>query len=640
LAKTKLMLKFFLVLLNFSSLLLFSQVSNLSSIPENVLEDANAVILDKQIHIDLQSQSKLVKQVTNRVIVFNKQADDFSNIAIDYDKNTKITSIKLRFLNLLGQVIKEVSKSDFEDYAASGYSTLYSDSRVLNYTYTPTVYPYIMELSYKIKSAQTAFITPWYAYPGYGVGVVKSEYVFTYPKDFKVYKIEKNLDTYNIVKTQNLNTLSYVAKNLSPLKSEPYSPSFTDITPYVRLSVNKFELAGVMGTVNSWDDFGRWMSAELLKGKDELPDAVIENVKKLVKGVDDPIEKAKIIYDYVQRKTRYINVAIGIGGWQPMPANEVEKLGYGDCKALTNYTKTLLDIVGVPAIYTIAYADQVPKDIDKKLIGVQGNHVFLCLPQKQDSIWLECTSQKLPFGFVNSFTDNRDVLAISNTGSKLIHTKALRPEDNFQQTKAQYQILPNGNMEATVFIKSYGNQYNVHLDNFDGLSFEELEKKYANFLSDLQSVNFDKLNVKNNKEEFSFEEHIKLSAVNYATKLSDTAMIFRANPFNRITYVPPKIKEKKYKFIINRGFKDEEFYTVKIPDNYILKKLPKKVQLESIFGNYTVEYIPKGNKEFVYHRIIILNQGEFPKNTYNEYRKFRKKIKKLEKQKVIIYKNN
>jgi hypothetical protein len=30
--------------------------------------------------------------------------------------------------------------------------------------------------------------------------------------------------------------------------------------------------------------------------------------------------KAKLIYDYVQQKSRYVSIQVGIGGWKPMDA--------------------------------------------------------------------------------------------------------------------------------------------------------------------------------------------------------------------------------------------------------------------------------------------------------------------------------
>jgi hypothetical protein len=36
---------------------------------------------------------------------------------------------------------------------------------------------------------------------------------------------------------------------------------------------------------------------------------------------------------------------VGIGGFKPMPANDVDRLGYGDYKALSNYTQGTLEAV-------------------------------------------------------------------------------------------------------------------------------------------------------------------------------------------------------------------------------------------------------------------------------------------------------
>src|SRR5690625_198168 len=87
--------------------------------------------------------------------------------------------------------------------------------------------------------------------------------------------------------------------------------------------------------------------------------------------------KTRKIYQYIQDKVRNVSVQIGIGGWKPMPAMEVDKLSYGDCKALTNYTKVLLDALGIPSYYTVLYADSNTIDIHEDFVSFQGNHVIL-----------------------------------------------------------------------------------------------------------------------------------------------------------------------------------------------------------------------------------------------------------------------
>ena len=75
------------------------------------------------------------------------------------------------------------------------------------------------------------------------------------------------------------------------------------------------------------------MHRKLIQDRDVLDVSTIEKIKSLVAGVTNPIEKAKIVYKFVQDKTRYISVQIGIGGWEPIAANQVDKVGYETVKA-------------------------------------------------------------------------------------------------------------------------------------------------------------------------------------------------------------------------------------------------------------------------------------------------------------------
>jgi hypothetical protein len=73
----------------------------------------------------------------------------------------------------------------------------------------------------------------------------------------------------------------------------------------------------------------------------------------LVKGFDDPVEKVRTLYNYMQQRTRYVSIQVGIGGWQPFLASVVDEKGYGDCKALAHYMKSILDAVGIRSVYTL-----------------------------------------------------------------------------------------------------------------------------------------------------------------------------------------------------------------------------------------------------------------------------------------------
>ena len=127
-------------------------------------------------------------------------------------------------------------------------------------------------------------------------------------------------------------------------------------------------------------------------------------------------------YEYVQSKTRYVSIQEGIGGLQPFPASIVDKYGYGDCKALSNYTVALLQEVGVKSFYTKIRAGEGEPDLLLDFPAQQTNHVVVAIPNDKDTIWLECTSQTNPFGYTGSFTGDRYALMITEEGGKIART--------------------------------------------------------------------------------------------------------------------------------------------------------------------------------------------------------------------------
>ncbi len=80
------------------------------------------------------------------------------------------------------------------------------------------------------------------------------------------------------------------------------------------MALNNFKTDGVNGNYTNWSEFGSWMNNALLKDRDVIDEATKNKVLELVKGVEDPLEKAKIVYQFMQNKTRYISVQVGIGG--------------------------------------------------------------------------------------------------------------------------------------------------------------------------------------------------------------------------------------------------------------------------------------------------------------------------------------
>ncbi len=380
---------------------------------------------------------------------------------------------------------------------------------------------------------------------------------------------------------------------------------------------------------------GKWMHDNLLQSRNNLSESTKKTIKDLVKDITNPKERAKIVYEYVQNKTRYISIQIGIGGWMPMYTADVDKLGYGDCKALAFYTKSLLDEAEVPSYYSIVQANgDEREDIEKDLVSIQGNHAILVLPFKDENVILECTSQKLPFSENGSFTQDRDILAITPEGGKIIHTNIKKPEENFQKSNATLSIDSQGNVTVDLNIISFGNQLDDKI-RLDGMTNLELDKFYKDHFH-INNINFKKIRVQNQKKEVKFEEQISFNATNTFKIQSDGNMVVLPNLLNNFVSIPSKENFRKLPFQIDFPFKDEDVITINLPENFIANQLPNPILLKSKFGEYSSSISKLDDHSILYKRIFTVFTGDYSKDEYEDYKEFLKKVNKHDNTKILF----
>jgi transglutaminase-like putative cysteine protease len=632
--------KFTCFLLLFSSTLLLAQKSeyNTISIADSLKENANAIVRLNQIDITISSQRNMNIMTKRVVTVLNEKGIGEIEATEYYSKTSSVKNIEASVFDGFGIEIKKIKRKDFKDQSAVSGSTLFSDDRIIYLDYTPTQYPFTIIYESEVESSNTAFIPQWYPLSDYFVSIEKSILNVNYPDNLGFKKMESNFSNFKINKTIDSSTqLSYTATNITAQKEEDYSPVFNTIFPKVMMGLENFHLENVDGTAKTWSGFGQWYSEKILSGTTELSEETKLKMKALVGDEKDPIKKAKLIYNYVQQKSRYVNISIGIGGWKPMLAADVDRLGYGDCKALTNYTKALLNAVDVPSYNTILYGSSRKRNIEPDFVSMQGNHMILSIPNGDNYIWLECTSQDTPFGYQGTFTDDRDVLIMKPDGGEIVRTKIYQDKDNTQISKGKFSLSQTGDFLGKIIIVSEGSQYNqkAAIENFQPTDKEAHYKKYWDNINNLK---IDKITFTNDKENISFTENAEISAVNYGS-ISGNKIMFVVNGYNQITGNVKRIRNRKNPFEIQRGYADGDEIEISLPSGFSIEFLPSNFELKTKFGEYKTEIIKKDATNLVYKRTMFLKKGLYSSKEYDEYRLFIEQISRNDNAKIILTKN-
>jgi len=606
------------------------------SIPENLKQDANSVVRFENYSIEIKSQREMIISYQTAITIYNDLGDEHANLTIYYDKRRTINVVKATVYDSMGAVVKKIKKSDFKDYSAFDGISLFNDNRLIHYNHIPISYPYTIYFEYEINTSNTAFIPDWILNGSYSQSVKSAKFSLKYPPNIVLFKSEENFKGFEITKEEKLGFLSYEIKDLAALKWEPHTPALYDFLPTVKFGLSKFNLEGVDGEALNWKEFGKWYYDNLVQNTLELPEATKQKIKNLTANASDPAEKAKIVYEYVQSKVRYISVQVGIGGYKPMLASDVDRLGYGDCKALTNYTAALLKEVGVASYHTLIFGGE-KRSLNKSIASPQGNHMILYVPIANQDIWLECTSQKDPFAEIGSFTDDRDALVLSPEGGVIKHTKIYKTEDNLQTTKGNFTIDIDGNITADVAIESTGTQYNDNLLGNDGKNQKELDIIFKKYLSNINNIKFSKIEVFNNKEAFTFEEKLAFTATNYGV-LNGSQLLIPINAFNNGSEAPARIRDRKLPFAISMNFLDVDEVKIALPTQLKIEYIPEQVALNTKFGTYSIEVTKIDDHTYLFKRKLKIVSGNYQKEDYEPYRNFRKEIAKHDNSKIILIK--
>jgi len=609
---------------------------NVLFLSDSLKQNANAVVRLDQVDIAIASQRDMTTTTKRVITVFNEKGLAAIDGYADYSKRKSVNGIHATVYDALGKEIKRIKRKDFKDVSASAGWTFYSDDRFLYLDYTPVKYPFTIVFECETQTSNTAFIRPWVPITDFYTGVEKSVINIHFPATLGFRKKEFNFPGFKIAQSaETATSITYTATDIPAQKPEDFCPDYHQVFPKVIFGLERFNLEGVDGSAKTWNDFGQWYSQKILAGTDVLPEATVSKMKNLVGNETDPLKKARLIYNYVQQKSRYVAIMVGIGGWKPMPAADVDRLGYGDCKALTNYTKALLEAVGVTSYYTIVYGDRDITNIEADFVSMQGNHVILAIPDGKNYVWLECTSQDAPFGFQAKFTDDRNVLVIKPDGAEIVRTKIYNDKINAQVSKGRYAISEKGAFSGSIAMTTEGSQYRYEIE---AKPPTEKEAHYKEYWDNIGNLKIKKSSFANDREKVSFTENLELEAENYGS-FSGSRMMFAINAYNPNGVNAKRVRNRKTPFEIARGSYDEDEITVELPPGFAIEALPKNFELSGKYGDYKTELVQADDRHLVYKRSFLVKKGLYPNKEYEDFRQFMEQVSRNDNAKIVLIKN-
>jgi len=610
-----------------------------ASIPKDLLPYASAVVRKMDVTTEVKDLTNTINRYKETVTILNKNGDQHADIDVWYNKSNRIKYIKGVIYDEFGKPLSKFTDKNFSDHSAGDDASLFVDSRMKHYDPAVVSYPYTIEYEYEVLSKQTLNFDDWTPNHAKATAVEHSTYQFICKPDFNIRYKELNYGGKASIATNSagLKTYTWEVNNVKAFRTEPYSPNPDQYQTTVKIAPEKFIYEGYNGSFTNWLDLGKWVHDRLLVGRTTLSPQTITQMHSMTDSVKSPKMKAKAIYEYMQRKNRYVSVQIGIGGFQPILAADVDRVSYGDCKALVNYTQALLKAVDIDSYYCVVQAGDLKKSLIPDFASMaQGNHIILCLPFKNDTTWLECTSKDTPFGYLGNFTDDRWVLACTADGGKLLHTPKYTAEQSKQIRLATATLKADGQLNGSMKTTFEGWQFE-NRPTYPGEVSDEIKKAKERYSINNLEIETFKLSSLNNQQPVNNEE-MKFTAGDYAAT-STNGLIFLVNMANRHTSVPREVRNRSTEVYINRGYTDVDEITYTVPAGYRLDSRPLLVSITKPFGKFTAVATMNSNNQIVYKRTLQIIDGTYPKDKYQDLVDFYQQVSDADSYKASLIKN-
>lgn len=607
-------------------------------IPDSLRKNADMVVRVDETILEIKSPGKASMKTRRAYTILNETAAKYAGYVSEYDKFNDINSIDARLYDAFGKELKHVKKKDMQDMSGNDDESLMVDSRYKHHNFYYRTYPYTVEYEEEDDLDGLFHFPSWTPLDAPFISAVSSKYIIIAPSDYQVRYRASNCRVEPVITAEKDKKIyTWQVSNLPAIVSERYAPPFSELTPRVYFAPSQFELEGYKGDMSTWEGFGKFIY-ELTRGRDQLPDDVKARVHALTDGISDRRKKAEVLYEFLQKNTRYISVQLGIGGWQPFDAKYVATKRYGDCKALSNYMVSLLKEAGVPARYVVITSGTRARPLLDDFPSLQGNHVVACVPMEKDTMWLECTSQTVPAGYQGEFTGDRKAILIDENGGHIVNTTRYTVDDNVQYRTVNASIDAEGNLDAQVHTRFSGTQ----METPHQLMFEvskDWREKYLNEALNLPTYQVEKSNYEEEKGKApTVKEDLHVLSAGYAS-VTGKRFFVAPNLFNRTAtrFSPDSVR--KFDIVFSDSYRDIDSIVIKIPAGYSPESMPAPLSLDSRFGKYKSSCKVEG-EQITYYRLLERHAAHFPPTDYQELVKFQEQIYKNDRARIVFVKKD
>jgi transglutaminase-like putative cysteine protease len=601
--------------------------------PSNA-KDAPAVILFDEYLITVDAQNHAVERERSAVRILKPQGRRHADCAAWYDIDSKLDYIRSWTITADGRQLQAM-EPDFTDYGA------YEDP--------------VMQMTERVRRAKSPASDPG------NVVICETEVRYRPYMSEEEWNIQQSIPIVSEALELDLAPGGHFAaawRKLPPIKPIEVGPNrirweIKDMpaldlenlhaTPgwealAARMSV-KWGDDAVEGKDNQWRAVGQWTTSLEEHRPDPTPE-ITAKAQELTAGATDFYTKLSRIADFVQKNIRYFIVMRGIGGWQAHPAADIYRKHYGDCKDKATIAISMLQAVGIHAVYMPVDTTRGVVDPDEP--SITGNHMIAAIeipPDVNDPrlmavakakdgkryLIFDPTNEHTAIGNLPYYLQGGYGTLAAGPASQVLALPVLQPDASGTEQKGLFTLSADGTLTGSVdafHSGSEGAEFREFLKETDDKERREVWEHYV--ASSLPGVTLDAFQfTQPTALDKPLEFHYKVTAGQYAHNAGPLMLVRPRVIGSYSRSFDSKPRTLPINLVATGHWHDS--YDITLPPGYVVDEMPDPASIDLDFASYHSSISVKGN-QLHYDREYIVRQVELPPDKADDFRRLESAI--------------
>lgn len=589
--------------------------AQVSVMAEELLRNSDAVVRLCSVDFVYSSPTSATVKYVEETTILNNAAAAKGYFICYVDPTRSLKSFSGTLCDAQGKLVRKLKRSEVK-LTEFSFNSLATDAAVCYMEVHSPVCPYTVRYEYELtlKNGILGF-PPFVPLGSAGTSLEKGVYTVSVPAGMLIgYKAVHAGDPVKN-SADGRDVYRWTLERVPAVKSEPDAPPASELLPRVYTAPYDFEYQKTRGSMRDWAAYGAWQCG-LLAGRDVLPEALKQEVHRRTDGLSTPREKVRALYDYLGESTRYVSIQLGIGGQQPMTAEEVFRTKFGDCKALSNYLRAMLAECGIESHYVIIHTDRRRMFSDLASPN-QANHAILCVPLGDETLWLECTNTNVPFGYVHDKIAGHDAILFRDGAGEFVTLPQYADSVNRMVKRVEITLAEDGSAAGRVTERYEAACYEPLMD----FPKKERKKQADMLLGDLTIplIRVDSIAWREDKSALpSIEITYDIASPKYVNTTGSRCFL-ALTPFSKIRDY--RDKERLHAIYRAVGYDDVTVVEIRLPAHMQVEAHPRPCSVTTPFGSYSLR-MDVGDGRIVVEQRTRMHAGTYPRELIEVYRAF------------------